>query len=111
MRFLAIALMLVVLPLAAQAMDDRHPLHLSDVADAVGSAVLTADDVKLGHLVAFSEQGEGRFLCFVQLVPSLRVETSPLIVSGLLRHEDGTLRLAENAASIAERMKLPLVVN
>ena len=109
-RAVILAVLLALSSVGARAMDALHPLSLADVPAAVGTAVLTSDDVQLGHLIGYNEQGNGEFLCFVQLDASLRVDTSPLIVAGLLRHKDGSLRLAEDAATLADRMKLPLPV-
>ncbi|GIT92478.1 hypothetical protein JANAI62_29360 [Jannaschia pagri] len=91
----------------AQALDGAAPLTLADAPDAVGDMVLTADAVKLGQLVGIREQADGSFLCIVQLDRDLRVATSALLVAGLLRASDGSLRVPEDAASLASTMKLP----
>lgn len=105
-----LALALGCFGLNAKAMEAARPIILTEAQAAIGSAVLTSDDVKLGHLIGVNDQGDGAFLCFVQLRKPLRVDTSPLIVAGLVRGEDGTLRLTEDAATLADRMKLPLLV-
>ncbi|WP_371154347.1 hypothetical protein [Jannaschia sp. 2305UL9-9] len=108
MRSTIAAIVMSMLPLSAQAMDGARPLLLSDAPGAVGAPVLTSDEVKLGHLVAFRPQDDGGVFCIVQLDDELRVDTSALMVAGLMRATDGSLRLVEDAATLADRMKLPL---
>ncbi|UWQ16337.1 hypothetical protein [Jannaschia sp. M317] len=107
MRF-AIAIALFLLPSFAQAMDDLHPLRVDEARAVVGTDVLTADAVRLGRLVAVNEMSDGLFSCVVMLDRALRVQTSALMVAGLSRASDGSLRLADDAATLAARMNLPL---
>lgn len=111
MRSLLAALALTLLPLSVQAMDEARLLLVADAPDAIGSAVHTADQVKLGHLVAFREQADGSLFSIVQLDQALRVDTSALMVSGLMLADDGSLHLNEDAATLAALMKLPLLAH
>ncbi|MGB3553820.1 MAG: hypothetical protein WBA25_04175 [Jannaschia sp.] len=110
MRTILAALLIAALPSATFAVGETHaPLRLQDAAGLVGAAVLTSDDVRLGHLIAFRETGDGGLSCVIRLHRDLRVRISALMVDGLHLGADGTLRVSDDAAMLAERLNQPLL--
>jgi hypothetical protein len=103
-----LALLLLILAAPAVRAADLLPLEPRAAREAVGAAVLTADAVPFGRLIATRVSPEGRLTCVVLLDEGLGPRTSPLLVEGLLLASDGTLRLPEPAAVLADRMRLTL---
>ncbi|TFL17797.1 hypothetical protein [Jannaschia formosa] len=93
---------------AVPAAAEHVPLSFDEAEALIGEPVLTADAIPLGRLVATRPAPEGGFVCIVMLDAALEARTSALIVEGLRRAPDGSLRLAEASDTLADRMRLPI---
>jgi hypothetical protein len=105
MRVLLLLLVLTASPALAV---DLSPLPADQAEGLVGAPVLSADAVPMGRLIAAQVTPEGDLVCIVRLDAALSSRTSPLLVNGLLRAPDGSLRLPEPASVLADRMHLSL---
>jgi hypothetical protein len=101
-------LLSLALGLATPAAAEHVPLRLEEAEAMIGMPVLTSDAFPLGRLIATQSQPDGTFICIVMLDADLGAGISPLIVEGLRRAPDGSLRLAEASDTLADRMRLPL---
>ncbi|PWJ21157.1 hypothetical protein [Jannaschia seohaensis] len=100
------ALLSLLLAGATPVAAEHVPLRFEEAQSLIGRPVLSADAVPLGRLVATRALPDGGFHSIVLLDEALEAGISALIVEGLARAPDGSLRLAEAADVLADRMQL-----